>query len=292
MRYFIFVFVLIGLVFTGCNLGGIDQGDIDQGEDESIQNGRFSIIFGESDELPQASSRSAPEGLQISFRSSDIEFWSSNGNFKNLSSALYGEKQGANISIAVELSDSADNFVFSRGEVNFGEYSLPEFDTSCIYDVARLDLGGGHISYSIDGNLINPVGLYSLNTNSMVFIDNTVLTEVVYVDRNVANSILSDISDNDQLDDTYDVPDFVRDFIANNGGPMMAYDTTYMDMDGALFVPFPVIAFTEQSVISSVRINIDWDIDAAIESSSEGQYVLDDSADGTPYNFVVSVEIQ
>lgn len=250
----------------------------------------------------------APGGLKVSFRSSDIEFWATDGSFTNLRSLKYhewdGEIAGANLSTEIGLSDSEDNVVFMPNKVKLSEYDMPEFDRAKVYDVARMDIGGGNINFTMNGSVMNvtsnTLGSGSLNANSIIFIDDSVLSETVYVSRNDSSAILNDYFDNNTLDGTYDYgsnTNFILDFVVENtatwlSGNLTGKDDAYMDVDGALFVPFEPVDFTSNSNANKVKIKLEWDLDSIFTSGSGGTYTLKETAGGTPYDFNVTIEIK
>lgn len=289
-KIFIGFIVLAIMLAVGCEM---PTGIVDEpiGGDSS-----FVLNFGEPSE-PSMSSRGAgvPNGMKISFRSSDIEFWSTD-DFDNLQSQAFNHGDG-NLSTSLRLSDTEDNVIFMPNTVKISDYDMPEFESKT-YNVARMDIGGGNINFTMNGSPMNVSSstLFggSLNANSIVFIDEAVLSETVYVDRATATDIIQDAVDG--VSGTYGVPTVIAEFVANNAGywndgTYVAIDETVMDVDGALFVPFTPVDLRNDNA-KKVRIKIDWDLDTVFESVNGDEYVLSDVADGTPYNFDVTVEIQ
>jgi hypothetical protein len=253
----------------------------------------------------------APNGLKISFRSSDIEFWATGGDFSNLRSLKYqnwyGEIPGANVSIEIGLSNSEDNVVFMPNMVKLSDYDMPEFDRNQIYDVARMDIGGGSINFTMNGSTMNVQSSVlshngALNANSIIFIDRSHLSSIVYVPRTDMSSILLDFFPDSSLDNVYDygtpaTTDFILDFVVNNAATwidseLTGYDDAYMDVDGALFVPFDPVDFAGKFKATKVKIKLEWDLDTIFTSESEGNYALNNIAGGTPYDFNISIEIK
>jgi hypothetical protein len=282
------------------------------GGDGTTDDSTFSLESADSGASEYLSSSvraiDVPSGLKISFRSSDIEFWATGGSFTNLRSLKYhewyGEVTGANISTEIGLSDSEDNVVFMPNKVKLSEYEMPAFDKSLVYDVARMDIGGGNINFTMNGSVMNvtstTLGSGSLNANSIVFIDRDFLQNVVYINSNDSSAILNDYFDNNILDDSYDFgadTNFILDFVVENTATwindnLTGNDNAYMDVDGALFVPFEPVDFTGKSNANKVKIKLDWDLDTVFTAEDSGTYTLNDSADGTPFNFDVSIEIK
>jgi hypothetical protein len=189
-------------------------------------------------------------------------------------------------------------------KVKLSDYTMPYFDTSKIYDVARMDIGNGSMNFTMNGSVMNVtsarLGNGSLNANSIVFIDRSVLNNIVYISGNDLGTILNDYFDNDALDGVYDYgadSDFILDFVVENtatwsGGNLTGKDDSYMDVSGALFVPFDPVDFSGKSNAKKVKIKLEWDLDTIFTAESGGNYTLNDTADGTPFNFDVSIEIQ
>ena len=171
MKYSIIFLILLSL-FIGCSVEVADYGS-------------FEIESGDSN-LAVSRSVTIPSGLKVAFRSSDIEFWASHGDYSNLHSDKYGPKSGANISTEVTLSDNEDNVLFMKNKVKLSEYNMPEFNED-LYDVARMDIGNGDISFTMNGSLMNvtssKLGSSNLNANSIVFINNIL--------NNINNSMIS-----------------------------------------------------------------------------------------------------
>jgi len=296
------LFVLIGVLFF---FAACDNGTLPADNDAPLEDPAFSLESADLGATTQLSSSmravSAPNGLKISFRSSDIEFWATGGDFTDLRSLKYdewdGEVPGANLSTEIGLSDSEDNVVFMPNMVKLSDYVMPVFDKSLVYDVARMDIGNGTINFTMDGNVLNvsspTLATGSIDANSIVFIDRAVLNNVVYVSRPEAEIIISDYLDGG-LNGTYAFgvdTDFILDFIIANAG-MGAIDDTYMDIDGAMFVPFDPVDFTGKSNANKVKIKLEWDLDTIFTAGSAGTYTLKETAVGTPYDFSVSIEIK
>jgi len=288
------------LIFISCDPSPATGGENDpSGSTFSLESGDS----GATDLLTDSERTVAvPEGLKISFRSSDIEFWSTGGTFSKLRSFKYHEWEGAiagaNLSTEIGLSDSEDNVVFMPDKVKLSEYEMPDFDKTLIYDAARMDIGSGEISFTMNGSVMKVesglLGNGSLNANSIIFIDRDFLNSIVYISRYDADTIYDDYFDNNQFDGTYDYgadTQFVLEFMIENTG-MGSIDKTYMDVDGALFVPFDPVDFTGKSEAHKVKIKLEWDLDTVFTAESDGIYTLNDAAGGTPYNFDVSIEIQ
>jgi len=278
------------------------------GCDSNLLNRDFSIESRDAGAVSSSLSRgiTAPEGLKISFRSSDIEFWASGGDFTNLMSTLYGSRAGANVSVSIELSDTADNIVFMPEQVEISSYVMPAFDTSRIYDVARMDIGAGNINYRMNGSSINIddnssvlSSNGSLNANSIVFINRSVLNNVVYISRTTAGEILGDAMDGaiDSTDYDFGIDtDFIVNFVADNtadwiDGNLTGTDNAFMDVDGALFVPFDPIEFSGLTDAGGVKLSLEWNLDNVFTSVDSSTYTLDNSADGTPFNFNVTIDV-
>jgi hypothetical protein len=263
---------------------------------------------GAAETIDSSRSVAAPGGLKISFRSSDIEFWATGGSFDNLRSLKYhqwsGEIAGANVSTEIGLSDTEDNIIFMPNKVKISDYDMPQFDRNLAYDVARMDIGSGNINFTMNGSTMDvsnsTLGDGSLNANSIVFIDRNYLTSVVYVPRTDSSAILNDYFDNGELNGSYDYgadTAFILDFVVENtatwiDSSLTGKDDAYMDVDGALFVPFDPVDFTGKNDAKMVKISLEWDLNSIFTAESGGSYTLADTADGTPFNFDVSIEVK
>ena len=220
-------------------------------------------------------------GMKVSFRSSDIEFWASDGNFSNLASFKYFgtmENNEFNISSEINLSDTQDNVVFMPNNIKIGDdYTLPSIDINAVYDVARLDIGGGGMNFSKDANSMSLSNDGSLNCNSIIMINRENMTEIHYVPR----PLMYDIRANNNADFGTDT-NFLNDFVKSNDS---------MDMDGALFIPFDPVDIKGNGNISKVKIKVKWDMDDLFSAFENNVYTLKNDADGTPFDFEFIVSL-
>lgn len=65
----------------------------------------------------------------------------------------------------------------------------------------------------------------------------------------------------------------------------MDNDDAYMDVDGALFVPFDPVDFTGKSNADKVKIKLEWDLDTIFTAESNGTYTLSETAGGYAFQF-------
>jgi len=104
------------------------------------------------------SARTLADGLGVtaSFRSSAIEFYSTNGSMLLTNGSIY------------KLSDVEDNSVFTPGSVNIvsagdnSNFSLK----NTTYDVVRIDVGNGGFKYTVDGVTVTAINEYVMSSGS------------------------------------------------------------------------------------------------------------------------------
>ena len=211
---------------------------------------------------------------QIDFRSSQIEFWSIETieDVDKLISAYY---EGAN-STYVDLFDIDKTFIFKPNElVQFTRENNVAFENKK-YNIIRLDIGSGTINFTVNGNLIS--GPY-LNCNSIIFIDREFLTESVYVER-----INSEYETYISKEEEFKIVDTI---ILNSD----VYNNGTIDVDGALFIPFEATDFSSYETISSVVVDISWNLNNLLSIDGES-YFFTDRVSGFPYDFEVILLVE
>lgn len=299
----IMLFLVVVLVLGSCDMGMFE-----------MLFGTFELESGDVGATEAATTSGAralnvPNGLKVSFKSDYIEFWSTD-DFNNLSSARYSEIMtegnfSDSIDLRGELPGEPDNVVFMPNKVKLSQYKMPVFDTSKTYNLVRMSISYETMNYTMNGNPMkiagSGLGTHSLEGNSIMFVDRAVLHNIVYVSNVVAADILKKALGHDYYVSEYDFgedTEFITNFIINNTvtkgmdgmSSWESIDGSYTDFEGGLFVPFDPIEFKENG--DKVKIKIEWDIDTIFESVNEDEYTLADNADGTPYDFKISVEVK
>ncbi|MBB6481483.1 hypothetical protein [Spirochaeta isovalerica] len=267
-KTFYLLSIITLLLLSGCNIS------------DNSDSGLFS-----SGQTTDASARVADvnlNGIKVSFRSSDIEFWASEGDFTNLLSLKYSDGQDhdqnldpdmesqMNVSLEIGLSDSTDNVVFMPNNIHFDDFIVfPDFKEK-IYDIVRIDIGSGAMTFSKDNSniYIDNNSIARLDCNSIVLIDRDRLNEIEYVPRGGS-------PDNLFLTNLYD-----------------SNSNNIVDVDGALFIPFDPIDLRDIGEIQSFKFKIEWDMDDIFTKLENGIYTLNNNADGTPFDFSFSIEVR
>lgn len=226
---------------------------------------------------------------KVYFRSSDIEFWSVDSieGISDIVSAKYF--RFGNNSIEMNLPDEEETIVFIPEESNVFDAGNINFNTSSRYNIIRIDIGGGYISFIENRREINPQNTItgeesSINANSIVLIDSAYLSTPVYISRDTYQ---------DMKDNNYDW----------NEGDILAIDqplvkalypimgATIVDMDGGLLIPFDPIDFGDYEAVSSVTIDFVWDMTDAVYES-DGEWFYTDRVLGTPFDFQVKLIVE
>jgi len=308
MKRFLSLVVILIVLVVGCEMPSNDLYIPYEGERNDFTNTSFDKDGWESDEqsvnfnldsegltVDEETRRGVNKGInsngmKISFRSSDLEMWATHGDFSNLVSSKYvawemidNQDDLLNVSSEIKFSDTAHNVVFMPNNVKLGdEYVIPKIDVNAVYDVVRLDIGGGDLTFSKNANHINVrkanddgIGA-RLEGNSIILIDNTILTESCYITSNMMDNVKN-------FDFGID-NEFLQYFISNNGN-------FRIDMNGALFIPFNPIEFHKKANPTKLKIKVKWDMDSIFSAIENDVYILNDNADGTPYDFDIEIEI-
>ena len=273
----IFCIVLVGFLFFGFNIINIFA--------ESVE---FELIL--SDVGTDADS--SPNGIKMSFRSSGLEFWASNGNYDILTSSKY--ITGGNTSTELTLSNTENNMVFISNNVKMEKVDMLNFDTTAIYDVVRMDIGAGNMSFSNGASDISIANgdVANLDANSIIFIDETKISKIYYIESGVMNQICANSPriDVNEIFAPEDV-DFMVAYIKANHNSDFITSEYPMDVDGALLIPFETIDFTKHANVKNVKLKVIWDMNDIFSAIEGDVYTLNENADGTPYDFYIQVEI-
>jgi hypothetical protein len=224
---------------------------------------------------------------RVSFRSSDIEFWSVDdiSDVTEMRSAKYGLRSG-NVSLEIELPEAAETFAFAPGTINNFDGGDVAFDLTERYNIIRIDIGDGRITFVENGFEVLPENTITsevggVNTNSIVLVDNKFLSEPQYLSRDIYRQMQTNnydwevgpISETDQP--------FVEALSSIMG-------SSIVDMDGGLLLPFQPVDFSEYADITGVTVDFLWDITDAIYES-EGTWYFTDRVLGTPFDFQIQL---
>jgi hypothetical protein len=245
---------------------------------------------------------------KVSFRSSDVEFWSigSVSEIEDISSAKYGQGTYATgESLQYSLGDVMESVVFSPDGVVYKDLSgndgtwaakVADFVAAGKTDInlMRLDIGDGRITFLVDGEVVDvncPDGDISrINTNSIVFVDEQFLSAPAYISRSTAAKIAAGTVTASGLG--MSAADFgvVQAVILNNN--YYGTDDTYIDADGGLFIPMtPVDISSYDPATDSLTVSLEWDIAGAIYTDGSAYYMTD-RVQGTCFDFSVELQIE
>lgn len=292
MRKYILIFVLVSVTIISCNMenGGKNSHVVFRVGNESLFKGSC-----KSTQILPASNIS-----KVYFRSSDIEFWSIDAisDIDNLMSAAY-ENWGsisANLqkSVNVELPDITETFIFKPdAKTEFQAVNTPCFQYRK-YNLARLDLGGGNIIFVINGNEItvdSSAGSGSqLNCNSIFFVDSAFLNTAVYIDRTEARAIEAGNSSGYA----------VIDRIIRNSNYNSNFQDGMIDVDGALFLTFDPIDFSNYENLENIAVDVTWDMeniityndnDTPADTSDDSDFLMVDRVENTCFDFQIRINI-
>ena len=213
------------------------------------------------------------------FRSSDIEFWSTElaGGYTGLVSDLYSIGINENVSVSIDLPDVTETFKFVEGTVHEVDNTDADF-ASTIYDIVRIDIGGGSFMFSHNGSTVSYENTVTgesggINGNSIFLISNALLDGSYYVPRD-------DFYDSKEELIASGKSEFLAEFISSADNNI--------DMDGALFIPFDGIDITGD--ITTVQVFFEWDIIGSVaDSDSDGTYEMENRYNGTCFDFNVRI---
>jgi hypothetical protein len=205
---------------------------------------------------------------KVYFRSSHISFWA----IPTIEEVGQMGKEGYR-DVIVEFGDKADSFLFIPGEKYVYETGRTgQFDGSKIYNMIRLDLGGGVIYFEVNGTVITRQELY---TNSLWLIDKNYLSEPYYISSSNWNDDYINNPENA-------VPEVVK---------QICMDTS-LDGSGGMFYPFEPVDFTQYEEITNVTIDFLWDSENSITYDEVTErYSQVDRVFGTCFDFQIQILI-
>jgi hypothetical protein len=185
-----------------------------------------------------------------------------------------------NVSDEVELANDEKTFVFKPGQTNNFDGGMANLDFEKVYNIIRIDIGAGDITFVEDGAILNPD---YLDTNSIALIDSSFLSEPAYISRGT----YQEIRESNYDWDASSIPAVDKECIVALCDVMGA---EVVDMDGALLIPFEPKDFTEYKNISEYSVELIWDMEDAIYESG-GEWYWTDRVMGTPFDFQVNIEV-
>ncbi len=275
---FIFSLIVFIVFITGCDSGS-------SASDGATRNIAVELRSNVETAAESGISRVAVAGgddLVMWFRSSDIEFWSTDlaGGYTDLVSDLYTSGTGDNVSVSIDLPDADETFKFEEGTVHEVDNTDADF-ANTVYDIVRIDIGSGSFDFSHNGSSVNYVNTVTgetggINGNSIFLISSDLLDGSYYVSR-------TEFYDSKEELVASGKSEFLAEFISSEDNDI--------DMDGALFIPFDGIDLTEE--ITTVQVFFEWDITGSIDDAdSDGSYEMEDRYNGTCFDFNVRVVTQ
>jgi hypothetical protein len=249
-------------------------------------------------------------GLTLGFRSSGIEFWSSeNGlnfmsHFYSLREDVYGDPSNYNVSViyAFEEERGKDNITIEYGSASTPAKTLYGSIQHGFYDVVRLDIGGGDMNILLDGEEVTmDVGYEGLIANSIFWINAEGFDEPIFIlseswekGDNPEDPIMSrqhfsryinrkpdgSLIENNNYEET-DVA--IIEAIRENAGHFSDFS---VDANGALFLPFDGLTVTNAG--EDFDIIIEWDAEYSIEEvDATGTFKWVERVAGTPFDFSI-----
>jgi hypothetical protein len=279
--------IITALTFIGCGELPFTESE-NETENYSVATRDIEVALRSN--IESSDSRTAVadgDDLAMWFRSSDIEFWSTElaGGYTELVSDLYSSEQDEQnkVSVSFDLPDVNETFKFVLGTVHEVEDATVSF-ANTIYDIIRIDIGGGGFNFEHNGNSISVINTLTdesngINGNSIFLISSTMLDAPYYVPR-------TDFYDSKEDLIASGRSEFLADFISakSSGG-------NNIDMDGALFIPFDGIDL--KGDITKISVFFEWDIAGAFDDADNNdQYEMDDRYNGTCFDFNVRVETE
>ena len=314
------VSTLILVLFFGCNLDTPVDGGTDLWSDSPTVSSNLDL----SNVAPPASSsilskniaRTVLDTNKIYFRSSDIEFWAiaSESDLNSIFSSKYkgwGEVDNSlgyadGESLEYLMGDNIESIVFypyTDYAANVGNDLNPDWDThtsefiaagKTLINLARLDIGGGSISFVIDGeerNICHADGnnANGINANSIFFIDQKFLSKSVLITRDIESQLQNDTITASDLSLSDTEFSFIKTLFLNNN---YVDNETMIDVDGALCIPLdPVDISSYNPATNHLQIEVSWNIANAIHIRN-GEYFMDNRVGNTAFNFNVALTIQ
>lgn len=204
-------------------------------------------------------------------------------------------------SLEYKIGDAHKSIAFSPDEDISVSISNPELNPEWSTDVQdflaattdntinlmRLDIGGGNVTYMIDGEEASVGGNSYVEGNSIVFVDNALLSEPVMVDQ---HEVQSAIFDQDATAESLGISEADFQTVKTIHTQSNTYDeSTMIDVNGALYLPFePVDLSGFDPATETLKIVLQWDIAGAV-TADQDQYMVDQRVAGTPFDFSVEL---
>lgn len=347
--------LMVGLAMIGCAVGGASDGggDVilwsDAGTtDSSIALSNDDLNFSVSGAMAQSvnpvSQAVGSSDDRVYFRSSDVEFWSisSINDLDAIQSRKYNPTNPGDVSLEYALGDLEESVVFrpySRVAVQRGASLNADWTDQVqsyidagktTLNLARLDIGGGEISFIVHGDLsavshsdgsgaypytreqieeayadgvineetylqaLHELETYSggIDANSIFFIDRQFLSKPILAERETQYAIADGmLSAADVGLETTEFA-FIKRLFENSNSNQDEFTSPTMDVDGALCVPLdPVDISGFDPAVDNLKIVITWKMAGAVLGSSGG-YRMADRVGGTCLDFAVELVIE
>lgn len=271
---------------------------------------RRSTLSIDATALPAA--RSIPTGDAVYFRSSDIEFWSisSVADIGELVSTKYVRFGGVDTdysqhhSLEYVLGDHEASIVFSPQEDRVQAIDRPELNPqwssnveafiaagNSILNAMRLDVGGGYVTFKIDGEqrtVCRSDGeeLNGIDANSIFFVDEKYLSEPVLITRETEHSLFSGELTPASLG--ISEADFAVAETIHRSSNLVDSESP-IDVNGALILPMTSVDLSGFDPASeSLQVQVSWEIAGAVHEYN-GEYFIDCRVGGTAFDFAVEV---
>ncbi|HAK46016.1 MAG TPA: hypothetical protein DCO79_08885 [Spirochaeta sp.] len=284
---FILMCIVAAALFVGCeNLSWTDFFDSNNNTQNTQSTTRNIDVELRSSVESSVSRTAVAQGDELAmwFRSSDIEFWSTElaGGYTELVSDLYSSEsdEADKISVSINLPDVYETFKFLPGLDHEVQDASASF-ASTVYDIIRIDIGSGGFSFEHNENHVSVRNTITgesdgINGNSIFLISSTMLDAPYYVPRTVFYNTKEELIASGRSE-------WLAEFISAS--------SNNIDMDGALFIPFNGIDLSGD--ISVVTVFFEWDIEGAFDDAdNDGNYEMDNRYNGTCFNFDVRVETE
>ena len=286
------ILLLIALSFIGCD----ETPETVYYTPEYLSLGDVEISIRTQNNASRAAGLSSSDANDsVSFRSSDISMWGidSVDDIKNLytewilTTGVTTATDITNEAISADLGDNTWSFSSAQSNIyaaTDGVTSLPKK-----INIIRIDIGAGILTivddstdvtslYDSSGNIFEVTWEGSdytgFDCNSIVLLDNTLLSKSVYVPRTTTADASSGLNSDEIA--------IVNEVISQGG---------MMDVDGALFIPMQSIDLSSYTTVSQVILDFNWDIDGAITYEGSN-YVMDDrTGNGICFDFDVKITV-
>lgn len=163
---------------------------------------------------------------------------------------------------------------------------MPVFEPDTTYNLIRIDIGGGAITFILNGQQIDVHNSLNgesngMNTNSVYLVDEAFLSQPYYISRDNQGYIQNDEPcPVDILQDDYPVIEHILKNNPANGGSM--------DGDGGLFIPYTPYDVSNLQEGETVSVNFAWDMANSIYLFN-GTYYMTDRIEGTCFDFNVAM---